>query len=141
MTQAERLAELRELFMSAPEAASTRAVALIGSLLLVAFVLWLVRRRTLREEYTPIWLAIAVGVAALSVVNPLLHWLTRAIGAWTPSSALFFFGQVMVLTFVDTHKKVVVIPTIVPRTLCQSERVFTHPQPSGIEGDRHQFSA
>ena len=34
MTETERLAELRELFMSAPEAVSTRVVALVASVLL-----------------------------------------------------------------------------------------------------------
>ena len=65
MTQAERLAELRELFMAAPEATSTRIMALLGSLLLVGFVLWLVRRGRLREEYTPIWVGVAFGIAAI----------------------------------------------------------------------------
>ena len=97
MTQEARLAELRELFLSAPESGATRALAIFLSLLLVAVVLGLVRRRTLREEYTPIWLGVAAGIAALSVVNPLLLWLTRAIGAWTPSSALFFFGQIFLM--------------------------------------------
>jgi len=97
MTQEARLAELRELFLSAPESGATRALAIFLSLLLVAVVLGLVRRRTLREEYTPIWLGVAAGIATLSVVNPLLQWLTRAIGAWTPSSALFFFGQIFLM--------------------------------------------
>jgi hypothetical protein len=92
MTEAERIAELRELFMSAPEAGSTRAIAVVGSLLLVALVLWLVRRRTLREEFTPIWMAVAVGVVAVGLWPALLLAITRAIGAWTPSSALFFFA-------------------------------------------------
>ena len=92
MTRAERLAELRELFLLAPEAASTRALALVGSLVLVFFVLWLVRRRTLREEYTPIWLAVAVSIAAVSIWPQLLLALTRAVGAWTPRSTLFFLA-------------------------------------------------
>lgn len=92
MTRAERLAELRELFMAAPEASSTRVMALVGSLLLVSLVLWLVRRRTLREEYTPIWLAVAVTIAAISIWPSLLMALTRLVGAWTPRSTLFFFG-------------------------------------------------
>ncbi len=92
MDRAERLAELRELFLMAPEASSTRVLALVGSLLLLAFVLWLVRRRTLREEYTPIWVAVAVSIAAISIWPQLLLALTRAVGAWTPRSTLFFFA-------------------------------------------------
>jgi hypothetical protein len=97
MNHEARLAELRELFLAAPESAATRVLAIALSLALVAVVLALVKRRTLREEYTPIWLAVAGGIALLSIFNPLLHWLTRTIGAWTPSSALFFFGQVFLV--------------------------------------------
>jgi hypothetical protein len=97
MTRAERIAELRDLFMSAPEAASTRAIALVGSLALLVLVLWLVRRRTLREEYTPIWMAVAVAVAAIGLWPGLLLAATRAIGAWTPRSTLFFFALVFLV--------------------------------------------
>jgi hypothetical protein len=97
MTPEQRLEELRRLFMEAPESTSTRVIAIVLSLLLVATVLWLVRRRTLREEYTPIWMGVAFGIAALALVPPLLVWLTRAVGAWTPSSTLFFFGELFLL--------------------------------------------
>ena len=93
MTQAERLADLRELFMSAPEAMSTRILALVASLALAAVVLWLVHRRTLREEYTPIWLSVSAAIAAISIWPDLLIQLTRLVGAWTPRSTLFFFSQ------------------------------------------------
>ena len=96
MSDAE-LAALREAFLSAPESAATRAIAIAGSLALAVLVLWLVRRGSLREEYTPIWLAVAGGIALLSFSSSLLHALTRAIGAWTPSSALFFFGQIFLV--------------------------------------------
>ena len=55
MSDAERLAELRELFLVAPESGAARLLALVLSFGLVCIVLWLVRRRTLRAEYTPIW--------------------------------------------------------------------------------------
>jgi hypothetical protein len=92
-----RLEELRRLFLTAPESTATRVIAIVLSLVLVAAVLWLVRRRTLREEYTPIWMGVALGIAALSLAPPLLGWLTRAVGAWTPSSTLFFFGELFLL--------------------------------------------
>lgn len=91
------LEELRALFLEAPESGSTRILAVVLSLVLVAVVMWLVRRRTLRAEYTPIWMLVALSVAALSLFDPLLEWLTRAVGAWTPSSALFFLGQIFLV--------------------------------------------
>lgn len=92
-----RLLELRELLISAPESTSTRVLFVSLSLLLVATVLWLVKRRTLREEYTPIWLAVAVAITLLSLSRSLLDFVTRSIGAWTPSSALFFFGELFLV--------------------------------------------
>lgn len=97
MTPEHQLAELRELFLSAPASAETRVLAVTLSLVLVGIVLWLVKRRTLREEYTPIWLLVAFAIALVSIVSPLLQVLTRAIGAWTQSSALFFFGQLFLV--------------------------------------------
>jgi hypothetical protein len=97
MSPDERLAELRTLFLEAPESGATRLLAVVLSLVLVSVVLWLVRRRTLREEYTPIWMGVAFGIAALSLFPALLIALTRAVGAWTPSSALFFFGELFLL--------------------------------------------
>ena len=62
MSDAERLAELRELFLAAPESGEARFLALILSLGLVCIVMWLVRKRTLRAEYTPIWMGVAFGL-------------------------------------------------------------------------------
>jgi predicted exporter len=83
MTDAERVAELRDLLTAtaAQGGGTTRVIAVVGSLLLIALVLWLVRNRRLREEYTPIWLVVAAGIAAVSLHQGLLHALTRAIGA------------------------------------------------------------
>ena len=97
MTPEQRTAELRELFLTAPAPVETRVLAVVLSLLLVGTVLWLVKRRTLREEYTPIWLLVACAIALVSIASPLLQALTRAIGAWTQSSALFFFGQLFLV--------------------------------------------
>ena len=97
MTNEQRLAELRELFLLAPESATVRILALVFSLMLACTVLWLVRRRTLRAEYTPIWMGVAVALLALTVDLDVLRLLTRLIGAWTISSTVFFIGQVFLV--------------------------------------------
>jgi hypothetical protein len=89
--------ELRELFLSVSDPSSARVLALASSLSLVAAVLWLVRRRSLREEYTPIWMGVAASLLLLSLRLDLLHALTRATGAWTPSSLVFFLGEVFLV--------------------------------------------
>ncbi len=102
MTNAQRLDDLRQLMLAAPESGVTRVLAMGIALTLLVLVLWLVRRRYLREEYTPIWMGTALALAVLSLWSGLLHFLTRAIGAWTPSSTIFFLGQVF-LTALSLH--------------------------------------
>ena len=82
---------------SYPELGPLQWVIVAMSLALLALVLWLVRRRSLREEYTPIWVGIAFAVTIVSIRADLLLALTRAIGAWTSSSTLFALGEFALL--------------------------------------------
>ena len=93
MSDAERLDQMRELFLSAPESAAVRVLALIFSVGLAGVVMWLVRRRTLRAEYTPIWMGVAVATLAIGINLDVLRGLARVLGAWTISSTLFFLGE------------------------------------------------
>ncbi len=93
MTDAEQLDQMRELFLTAPESASVRVLALVMSIGLAAVVLWLVRRRTLRAEYTPIWMGVAAATLVVGIHLDALRALARALGAWTISSTLFFLGE------------------------------------------------
>lgn len=94
--------QLQDLFLHAPGSLNTRIVAVVGSTALAVTVLWLVRRRRLAGEFTPIWLAVAAATAAVGFSEPLLQALTRLVGAWTPRSTLFFFGQFF-LVFLCLH--------------------------------------
>ncbi len=93
----EELDRLRQAFLGAPESGATQIVAIAAAASLAAVVLWLVRRRKLREEYTPIWLAVAGALIAVSLELDLLRAITSAIGAWTPSSTLFFLGELFLV--------------------------------------------
>ena len=97
MNDSQTLARLRELFLDNPDLEHTRWLALSISLVLVVAVLFLVRRRRLREEYTPIWLAVSAALVFVSLRLDLLRELTRAIGAWTPSSTVFFLGELFLV--------------------------------------------
>jgi hypothetical protein len=97
MTDEQQLEQLRRLFLSAPESDSARMIAIAASGVMVVTVLWLVRRRVLREEFTPIWVGVAAALTLVSVRGDLLHGLTRAIGAWTSSSTLFALGELALL--------------------------------------------
>lgn len=85
-------ATLRQIFLQEQVAASTRVVALVGAALLFAAVLEAVRRRKLLEELTPIWMGCAAAILVLAVSFDLLVWITDLLGAWTPSSTVFFLG-------------------------------------------------
>lgn len=89
---------LRRLAIEQPESTSTRVLALALCAAFLAAVLVLVRRGRLREEYTPIWTIVALGTMVLSIWFDAVRMLTRAVGAWTPSSTLFFFALVFLLT-------------------------------------------
>lgn len=98
MNPAEEVAKLREMLLSAPESTTTATLAIVLSVALLVTVLVLVRRRQLREEFTPIWMAAAVGITLVSLRLDLLRWITQAIGAWTPSSTLFFLGELFLVS-------------------------------------------
>ena len=63
-------ATLRQIFQHEQVAFSTRAV----------------------EELTPIWMGCALAIVVLAISFDLLVWITDLLGAWTPSSAVFFLG-------------------------------------------------
>jgi hypothetical protein len=85
-------ATLRQIFLQEEMATSTRVVALLGATLLFGTVLEAVRRRRLLEEFTPIWMGCAIAILALAFSFDLLVWITDLLGAWTPSSTVFFLG-------------------------------------------------
>lgn len=75
---------------------STRIVALICGIALLVFIIELVRRRKLKEEYSVLWVITAVAMLILSVWFESLEWITDRIGGVAPSSTLFFLGLLFV---------------------------------------------
>ena len=70
------------------------------------FVIELVRRRRLKEEYSLLWLATAVILIILSLSRPALDLLASAVGIIYPPSALFLVAMVFVL-FILLHYSIV----------------------------------
>jgi hypothetical protein len=91
------LERMRQISLEQPEGGVTRLLALVISAAFLLAIFHLVRRGRLKEEYTPIWVTVAVGMMILMVWFDIVRWLTRAVGAWTPSSTLFFFGELFLL--------------------------------------------
>lgn len=75
----------------------TMVVGVIGSIGVLLFILEMVRRRRLREEYSLLWLATGAVLLILSLSRPLLDVLANAIGIFYPPSALFVVAMMFVL--------------------------------------------
>jgi hypothetical protein len=91
------LETLRHLAITQPEPMSVRILSLTLCTAFLLAVLVLVRRGKLREEYTPIWTLVAVATMIATIWFDVVRMLTRLVGAWTPSSTLFFFGLLFLL--------------------------------------------
>lgn len=76
------------------------AVAL--AVLLLVFVINLVRRRQLKEEYSWLWLLASVAILVLVAWPAALEGLSAAIGSTTQTTTVFTFG-IMFLMAVTIH--------------------------------------
>ena len=83
------------------------AFALTTSLLMFLFILELVRRRRLREEYSWLWLLAAGAMVLLVVWFRLLMIITHLVGAVTPLNTLLLFA-VLFLFAIAVHYSVIV---------------------------------
>lgn len=70
-------------------------IGLAGGLLLL--VLELVRRRSIAERYSLLWILASCGVLALALLRPLLDQLALLVGIDYPPSALFLVGFLALL--------------------------------------------
>ena len=77
--------------------------AAITALLLALYVLNLVRRRRLSEEYSVLWMVATAGITLIALWSGLLHAVTRMFGAVYDTSTIFFFGFVFVFVSLLQH--------------------------------------
>jgi hypothetical protein len=71
--------------------------ALIVGIAISIFIVEMVRRRKLREEYSWLWLLTGFGIVVLAVWYDLLVFITEMIGAVLPTTTLFVFGLLFLL--------------------------------------------
>jgi hypothetical protein len=64
-----------------------------GPVILLLFVLELVRRRQLREDYSLLWLATAIVLVVLALWRDSLTAISRLMGIHYPPTALFVIGM------------------------------------------------
>lgn len=80
-----------------------QVIAVVGTVLVAAMVLELVRKRKLREEYSLLWLLAIACVGALALERWIVDWLSDVLGVSYAPSALFIvafaIGFLIVLHF------------------------------------------
>lgn len=72
-------------------------VGIALSLVILAFVLWLLIARRIREKYAVMWIIIALSVLILGLFPQLLLWATSALGVQVPANLLFALAIVLLL--------------------------------------------
>uniref|UniRef100_A0A832I1J1 DUF2304 domain-containing protein n=1 Tax=Eiseniibacteriota bacterium TaxID=2212470 RepID=A0A832I1J1_UNCEI len=70
----------------------TQLIVALGAVGLALYVLDLVRRRRLSEEYSVLWVLCTVTLAVLGFATPVLVWLTDLLGMVWESSTVFAAG-------------------------------------------------
>jgi len=66
--------------------------AIIVTLLMLTSIIYLVKERKLKEEYSWLWLVTGTTMLVLVLHYEGLVWITRVIGAVLPTTTLFLFG-------------------------------------------------
>ena len=79
--------------------------ALVVSVLLSIFIIELVRRKKLREEYSWLWLITSFGIIVLVIWYDLLVFITELIGAVLPTTTLFILSFLL-LFLISLHYSV-----------------------------------
>jgi len=73
--------------------------AVIVTLAMFAFIIYLVKERKLKEEYSWLWLLTGAFLLVLVLYYDILKWFTRMIGAVLPTTTLFLFGIIFLIFF------------------------------------------
>lgn len=81
---------------------STYFVGLVGSLLVLAGIVEMLRRRQLSEKYAVLWLVVGLLLLVFTVFPGALAAISGAVGIAVPTNLLFFVGLVF-LTGVGLH--------------------------------------
>ena len=72
-------------------------IAVLASTIMLFYILEMVRRRKLREEYSILWLAGGIIMLVFSLKKDWLEWASDAAGIYYPPSFLFLIGILFIL--------------------------------------------
>ncbi len=82
-------------------------LAIGGSILLLAFILELVRRNKLREEYSLLWLFFGVFLLVFSIWRDGLDFLSKLVGIAYPPAAILLILIIAVYTILIHYSTVI----------------------------------
>lgn len=71
--------------------------ALCSAVAVLAFMFELLRRRTLREKYAALWIALALVVGVAALFPALTERVAALVGVVTPINLVFFLGILVLL--------------------------------------------
>ena len=97
-----------------------------ASIAALLFVLELVRRRRLREEYSLLWLATAVVMLVLSLWRDLLHGLSALVGIAYPPNFLFLVALLFVLLILLYFSTIITRLTQENKEIAQQVALLRH---------------
>ena len=84
-----------------------QVLAIIGSLLLIVFIIELIRRRRLKEQFALLWLGMGFVFLVISLFRGLLDKFSLLIGIGYPPAALFLI-LIMGLMIILVHFSVAI---------------------------------
>ncbi len=82
-------------------------LAIVGSILLIVFILELIRRKRLKEEFSILWLGMGTIFLIISLFRGLLDWFSVLVGIGYPPAALFLI-LIIGLMFILIHFSVAI---------------------------------
>ncbi len=116
-----------------------RIFAIVTSVATLVFIVELVRRRKLKEEYSWLWIVTGVVMVVLSAWYGLIEHITRFIGAVTVTTTLFIFGLLFLLVISVHFSTVISRLTQQVRRLAQEIAILSAERDqAGAEGARMQ---
>ncbi len=77
------------MFLGGPISGRAHQVAILGSLLLLTFILYLIRKGHLKAGYAILWFFITIATFAISTFDTVLYSFSDIIGVYYAPSAIF----------------------------------------------------
>ncbi len=79
------------------------ALGVLGSVLTLALLFEMLRRKRLREKYAVFWAAVAVATLVVAAWPSSLGWVSERLGVAVPANLLFFVASMVLLAVSVQH--------------------------------------